>query len=73
MVELQGFPTRARSDGLGSIAGLRTLSTSIDEARELALPHLQQGARERLTRQVDICRRFAVQLDPALLDQAARL
>ena len=44
MVELQGFPTRARSDGLGSIAGLRSLSTSIDEAGELALPHLEQGA-----------------------------
>ena len=37
MVELQGFPTRARSDGLGSIAGLGTVSTSIDEACELAL------------------------------------
>ena len=73
MVELQCFPTRVRSDGLGSIAGVRTLSTSIGQARELALPDLEQRARQGLTRQVDARRRLAVQLDPALLDQAARL
>ena len=44
MVELQGFPARVRSDGLGSIAGSRTLSTSIGQAREPALPDLKQGA-----------------------------
>ena len=73
MVELQGFPTHARSDGLGSIAGLRTLSTSIDEACKLALADLEQGSGKRAPGQVDACRRLAVQLDPALLDQAPRL
>ena len=66
MVELQGFPTRARSDGLGSIAGSRTLSTSIGQAREPALPDLKQGAGKGAARQVDPGRGLVLSRRPKL-------